>query len=198
MILSCLFVRLVSREISFTVKEISCRMSLIPYMQSFKDIVDMYSAQVYNHALSLLRSREDAEEATQDVFLKISKAIELFRGDAKLSTWIWRITANVCYTRLAKKRIDSESIDEFVSAVEDPHSLSAEIDRKESRRLIDEALASVPQQQASILLLYYFEGISYKEIAAVFNIPEGTVAIQLHRGRERLRKQLCGTLLEER
>jgi RNA polymerase sigma-70 factor (ECF subfamily) len=173
-------------------------MSLISYMQSFKDIVDLYSAQVYNHALSLLRSREDAEEATQDVFLKISKAIELFRGDAKLSTWIWRITANVCYTRLAKKRIDSESIDDVVSAVEDPHSLSAEIDRKESRRLINEALASVPQQQASILLLYYFEGMSYKEIAAVFNIPEGTVAIQLHRGRERLRKQLGGTLSEER
>ncbi len=162
-------------------------------MQTFRDIVDTYSTQVYNHALSLLRSKEDAEEATQDVFLKISTAIELFRGDAKLSTWIWRITANVCYTRLAKKKLPSVPLENSTLDVEDPHSFITEINRSESRTIIEEALSHLPQQQASILLLFYFEGMNYKEIAAVFNIPEGTVATQLHRGKESLRRHLGRT-----
>ncbi|MFZ4622420.1 MAG: RNA polymerase sigma factor [Bacteroidota bacterium] len=162
-------------------------------MQSFKDIVDTYSGQVYNHALSLLKSKEDAEEATQDVFLKISKAIELFRGDAKLSTWIWRITANVCYTRLAKKKLPSVALEDGALNVEDPHSFITEINRAESRKVIEDALSLLPQQQASILLLFYFEGMNYKEIAAVFNIPEGTIATQLHRGKVSLRRHLGRT-----
>lgn len=122
--------------------------------------------------------------------------MDLFRGDAKLSTWIWRITANVCYTRLAKKKVQTDPIDDAAVSLEDPHSLIGDIHRKESRKIIDDALAEIPQQQGSILLLYYFEGMSYKEIAAIFNIPEGTVGIQLHRGRERLRKHLGGNLKE--
>ncbi len=159
-------------------------------MNTFREIVDGYSAQVYNHALSLLKNREDAEEATQDVFVKINKAIALFRGDAKLSTWIWRITANVCYTRLAKKKLITDSFDNVSNSIPDTHSLFSELTRHERKEIIETALSHIPQQQASILLQFYFEELSYKEIADAFNLPEGTIATLLHRGRENLRMEL--------
>jgi len=159
-------------------------------MNTFREIVDAYSAQVYNHALSLLKNKEDAEEATQDVFVKINKAIALFRGDAKLSTWIWRITANVCYTRLTKKRVMTDSFDDATNSMPDIHSFFADLARYEQKEIIETALSQIPQQQASILLLFYFEELSYKEIADAFNLPEGTIATLLHRGRENLRKEL--------
>lgn len=165
-------------------------------MNTFREIVDTYSSQVYNHALSLLKNREDAEEATQDVFIKINKAIGLFRGDAKLSTWIWRITANVCYTRLAKKTIPTDPIDGNVQQIEDGASLFTALDRHERKEIIEKAMTNIPPQQASILLLFYFEGKSYNEISEVFSLPEGTVATLLHRGRECLRKELSGSYKE--
>lgn len=159
-------------------------------MDTFRDIVNAYSAQVYNHALKLLKNREDAEEATQDVFIKINNAIDLFRGDAKLSTWIWRITTNVCYTRLAKKRLPVTSIDDSDIDPEDTRSLFKELDAKEQNNIIESALTQIPPQQASVVLMFYFEERSYKEIAEIFNLPEGTIATLLHRGREQLRKEL--------
>lgn len=159
-------------------------------MDTFRDIVNTYSAQVYNHALKLLKNQEDAEEATQDVFMKINKAIDLFRGDAKLSTWIWRITTNVCYTRLSKKRLETTPLDETTMTVPDMVSTVAELTNNERKDLIETALIHIPQQQASILLLFYFEEKSYKEIADIFNLPEGTVATLLHRGRENLKSEL--------
>jgi len=159
-------------------------------MDTFRDIVNTYSAQVYNHALKLLKNQEDAEEATQDVFMKINKAIDLFRGDAKLSTWIWRITTNVCYTRLAKKRLHVTSIDDSDIDPVDTRSVLKELTTKEQNDIIDSALTQIPPQQASVLMMFYYEERSYKEIAEIFNLPEGTIATLLHRGREHLRKEL--------
>jgi RNA polymerase sigma-70 factor (ECF subfamily) len=165
-------------------------------MITFREIVDTYSPQVFNHAVSLLKNREEAEEATQDVFLRIHKALDLFRGDAQLSTWIWRITANVCFTRLAKKKLPTESLGENEYAVPEEHSVLRQVDRYQQKDIIERALHSLPPQQASILLLFYIEGKSYKEIAGIFNIPEGTIATLLHRGREKLRKELSKSYTE--
>lgn len=165
-------------------------------MMTFREIVDAHSAQVFNHAVSLLNNREEAEEATQDVFLRIHKAIDLFRGDAKLSTWIWRITANVCFSRLAKKGVRTDPIEEHLFTIQETDSLLSDIDRHDQKEIIDAALALIPPQMASIILLFYIEGKSYKEISGIFNIPEGTIATQLHRGREQLRKVLSASQKE--
>lgn len=165
-------------------------------MDTFSQLVSEYSEQVYNHALRLLKNREDAEEATQDVFLKISKALHLFRGDAKLSTWIWRITTNVCYTRLSKKKIESKPLDDALIDTADHQTLFETLTDHDRREAIQSALKEIPPQQASILLLFYFEELSYKEISDVFNLPEGTIATLLYRGRENLRKVLSKSYKE--
>lgn len=70
---------------------------------NFQNIIDTFAERVFNHAYRMLGRREDAEEATQDVFLKVHKGLEGFRGESQLSTWIWRITTNVCLTRRSKR-----------------------------------------------------------------------------------------------
>jgi RNA polymerase sigma-70 factor (ECF subfamily) len=159
-------------------------------MDSFRDIVDTYSLQVYRHALKLLKNNEEAEEATQDIFMKIHKAIHLFRGDAKLSTWIWRITVNECYTRLSKKKIPVDPITEKENEIPRPDTIFSSIVEAERSTIVESVLTRIPSQQASILMMFYRDEMSYQEIAEVFNMPEGTVATLLHRGRENMRKEL--------
>lgn len=159
-------------------------------METFREIVDHYAPQVYRHALSLLRTHEDAEEAAQDVFLRIHRALPQFRGDAKLTTWIWRITVNVCLTRLKKKRLPTRSLDDDPPEITADETPLTELLSRNTREQLESAMTKIPPAQASALLMYYTEGLSYREIAEVLGVPDGTVATLLFRGRERLRRIL--------
>ncbi|MEW5961819.1 MAG: sigma-70 family RNA polymerase sigma factor, partial [Chloroflexota bacterium] len=77
----------------------------------FRQLVETYQHKVYTQAYRMLGSREEAEEATQDIFLKVHGSLEDFRGEAKISSWIYRITANVCISRMRKKQLHMTSID---------------------------------------------------------------------------------------
>lgn len=158
----------------------------------FRSIVDQYGKSVYNHALRMLGSREEAEEVTQDVFVNVWRSLSNFRGDAKFSTWIWRITINVCLSKRSRRTGDRISLDDAVKNktlnVEErgnnPLQLFIE---KERRALLEELIAQLPAQEATAITLFYLEGLDYKEIAEIMQVPMGTIATKLYRGRERLR-----------
>ncbi len=161
-----------------------------PGASEFNTIITQYAAGVYNHAYRMLNSREDAEEATQDVFRKVHAGLGDFRGDAKLSTWIWRITANVCLTRLAKKRMDTvllagDPADEDCSSNPERALIGSE-----ERKRLAELISALDPREASAINLFYYEGMRYDEISETLGVPPGTVATMLHRGRERLRAML--------
>ena len=78
----------------------------------FRQILETYRDKVYNQAYRMLGNREEAEEATQDIFLRIHRSLGDFRGESKLSSWIYRITANACISRLRKKQLKTSSLDE--------------------------------------------------------------------------------------
>jgi RNA polymerase sigma-70 factor (ECF subfamily) len=145
----------------------------------------------------MLGSREEAEEAAQDVFLRIHRSLGGFQGRAKISTWIWRITTNVCLSRRELKRTPViTSLDEDGAAEvldENPDPESSFIVREESDRL-GRSIAALPDKEAAAITLYYLEGMDYKEIAEILDIPAGSVATALHRGRERL----AGRLLQSK
>lgn len=156
-------------------------------------IVEEYARGVYTHAHRMLGSREEAEEAAQDVFLRIYRSLGGFKGRAKISTWIWRITTNVCLSRresMSKSMttsLDADGAAEVSDESPDPeHSF---IVREEGDRL-GRLIASLPDREAAAVTLYYIEGMDYKEIAGVLDIPAGSVATALHRGRERLAGKL--------
>jgi RNA polymerase sigma factor, sigma-70 family len=160
--------------------------------KEFNAIVKQFSKSINNHAYYMLGNREDAEDATYEAFLKIHRGLESFRGESKLSTWIWRITNNVCLTARAKKRLPTISIEDELDAecnpvVSDNASPHDVVARKETRQQLNQLIARLPDKEGTALTLYYFEEMDYKEIADVMKIPTGSVATALHRGRERLR-----------
>jgi len=164
-----------------------------PSRREFNALVGEYFERVYNHAYRMLGNRENAEEATMDVFLKIHKGLSDFRGDAKLSTWIWRITVNVCLSRRSKKEAETilTDADAPEDTIVDPSMNPEEyFIKEETREELARRIAELPEQEASAIALFYLEGMTYEEIAAILSAPAGTVATALHRGRERLRRKL--------
>jgi RNA polymerase sigma-70 factor (ECF subfamily) len=163
----------------------------------FSSIVEQYAERIFNHAYRLIGNREDAEEATTDVFVRIHHGLCNFRGDAQLSTWIWRITTNVCLTRRAKKKIQMSSLDaeELYENLADSGKDSNPEDvlvEQEAREELARSIAALPELEAAAITLFYLEGMKYEEIAVTLNLPPGTVATALHRGRERMRKRTYG------
>jgi len=172
-------------------------------VDDFRGLLVEYQNKVYNQAYRMLGNHEDAEEAAQDIFLKVYHSLEQFRGESKLSTWIYRITANECISRLRKKQIGTGSFDEPIDSEgrtlgdiipdsgPDPcktleSTQTAEIIRDHVRRL--------PPDWAMAISLYHFDDLSYDEIADIMNIPRATVGIYIMRGRRRLAKWLAGVL----
>jgi len=165
----------------------------VPERAEFNAIVDRFAERVYNHALRMLNNREDAEEAMQDVFLRVHRSFGTFRGDAEFSTWLWRITVNVCLSRRGsrwkrRERIQVERIsDDIPDDAPGPDEL---LSRREERRRIAVLIARLPGREAAALTLYYMEELDYATIGRILRIPPGSVATALHRGRERLGKML--------
>jgi RNA polymerase sigma-70 factor (ECF subfamily) len=151
---------------------------------AFERVLDRYQNRVFRLALTLLRSPEQAEDAAQDVFLKLWNALPLYNARASLSTWIYAITRNTCINALrrASYRRTLPLEDAVAAAAGAPE---AAIDCRS-------LLAALPEQDRQILLLFYWEEKSYEEVAAMTNRPVGTVKSQLHRARRALARMLAG------
>jgi RNA polymerase sigma-70 factor (ECF subfamily) len=150
---------------------------------------------VFNLALKMLGNRNDAEEAVQDVFMRVYSSLKDFRGDSSLSTWIWRITANVCLTRRKKRdpagvSLDDSGIDPPDGRVEDSSRQEKSVYASERRKILDACIALLPPNESAVVTLFYFEELSYEEISDILRLPVGTVSTALHRGRQRLAEML--------
>ena len=140
---------------------------------------------VFNGCLARLGRREDAEEATQDVFLRIHRGLSGFEGRAALKTWIWRIVINVCASRVRKRQPfyqDAPLTEQPAASLSDDGLIA-----NERRGIVVQAMSRLPVRERDVLQLFYFESLSYQEIADVLAVPIGTVGTAMHRGRERLR-----------
>jgi RNA polymerase sigma-70 factor, ECF subfamily len=171
--------------------------SVVPSSAQFNILVQEYSERVYNHAYRMLGNREDSEEATMDVFMKIHHGLAGFRGDAQLSTWIWRITTNVCLSRRAKKKeqtisAETENVEDVIADLDPVSNLETVFLKEETREELAGSIAELPRQEAAAITLFYLEEMKYEEIATILAVPMGTVATAIHRGRERLRKKMHG------
>lgn len=166
--------------------------------ETFREIVGLYSKRVFNLALSILGNREDAEEATQDVFMRTLNSLKDFRGDSSLAMWISRITINVCLSRKKKKNIASVSLDNWDidppgGRIEDCSRQEKSLYAGERSETINRCISSLPPRESAVVTLFYIEELSYEEISEILKMPIGTVSTALHRGRQRL-----GEMLRER
>ena len=160
----------------------------------FYTIVRKYEKTVYRQALRILGNKQDAEEVTQDVFLRIHENIEDFRQESQYETWIFRITTNTAISRRRKRKLDFVSLEEagMDRQIRDSNRNQEEqaMDRELSKNLW-RGIFRLPMSEATAISLCYFEEKSYHEIAEIMGIPQGTVGILLHRGRQHLRTKLA-------
>jgi RNA polymerase sigma-70 factor, ECF subfamily len=157
--------------------------------ESFRRIMDRYQARVLNLAYRFMGNRSDAEDAAQEAFAKAYFNLSRFREGADLLPWLYKITTNVCFTML-KKRRPASSLD----GEESPHEIPApgaggmaEVDERDS---LLSALQGIPPKYRIVVLLYYAQDLSYQQIASVCDLPLNTVRTHLRRGKELLKRRL--------
>jgi RNA polymerase sigma factor (sigma-70 family) len=158
------------------------------------EIYDRYSGRIYNFAFRFLKNAEAAEDAVQEVFVKMMRHANQFNGDAKLSTWLFSITANWCrdYLRKADNK-NKENADVLVS-LPTPSELAPDrnLERRENEQLVRKALDALTSEQREAILLSRYQGLSYAEIAQIAGCSEGAVKTRVFRAMETLKKTLAG------
>ena len=169
------------------------------------DVADAYGTKIYQLAFRYLRNREDAEEIVQDVLFKVYRKVGSFRGDAALSSWIYRITFNAAMSRLRtahhQRAIDDDrqtvSVDGEAPAVTarevaDWSDMADErILRRQLRRRVFRAILALPAIYRAPVMLRDIQGMSTEEASAMLRVKDQTLKSRLHRGRLILRKQLA-------
>lgn len=175
---------------------------------AFDEIVRRYRDRVYTLCRRWLDEEEGAEEVTQDVFLALFRSLAGFRGDARLSTWIFKVTLNHCRNRRQYRRRRGYGRHEALGPrVEDDapereiEDLSAQTDAgrntSEATSLVMEALATLEEDHRQILLLRDVEDLSYDEIGEILDLPGGTVRSRIHRARTELAATLSRKIRKE-
>jgi len=173
--------------------------------QAVARLADIYGSKIYQLAFRYLRNKEDAEEVTQDVLFKVYRKVGEFRGDAALSSWIYRITFNAAMSRLrtAHYRMqeqerqalaaDEESLDR--SAAREPADWSdladEQVFRSQLRRRVFRAILALPAIYRAPVMLRDIQGMSTEEASAMLRVKDQTLKSRLHRGRLILRRQLA-------
>jgi RNA polymerase sigma-70 factor (ECF subfamily) len=157
------------------------------------EIYDRYSGRIYNFAFRFVKNAEAAEDATQEVFVKMLKHANQFHGDAKLSTWLYSITANWCrdYLRKADNK-PKDSDDVLVTLPSSTDSPERTLEQRENEQLVRRALATLTPEQREAILLSRYQGLSYAEIAQISGCSEGAVKTRVFRAMETLKKALGG------
>ena len=175
-------------------QEIRARLDAGRHSQAFELLMSHFQNKVFRLAFSMLRSRAAAEEAAQDSFVRIWKALAGYRGQSSLSTWIYAIARNTCLTALdAERRKPTESIENpGVQRLAERATASAP---PLSRGLdLDGLLAGLPEHYRRVVTLFYMEDKSYQDVSLLLDLPMGTVKTYLHRAR----KQLASAALESK
>ncbi|HEU4534882.1 MAG TPA: sigma-70 family RNA polymerase sigma factor [Polyangiaceae bacterium] len=178
--------------------------------RAFNELVRTHWPRVYGLVYRMLGRADVAEDVTQDVFVQAFKAIDQFRGDARLSTWLFRIAVNTCKNRskyLSRRedgRQELEAMAERAPLNEAKGVTSSDVGRpdeaydgREVERVVREGLARVEADFREVVVLRDVEGLSYEEIGQITGLAEGTVKSRLHRGRAQLRAYVEAALGEK-
>jgi RNA polymerase sigma-70 factor (ECF subfamily) len=174
--------------------------------EALGELADAYSSKIYQLAFRYLRSREDAEEITQDVLFKVYRKVGSFRGDAALSSWIYRITFNASMSRLRSLKSQRAQADDRRLTTQDGDEMGGEartdiadwsdladeqVLRSQLRRRVMRAILALPAIYRAPVMLRDIQGMSTEEASAMLRVKDQTLKSRLHRGRLILRKQLA-------
>ena len=156
---------------------------------AFQELVDQYKNLVFAMIARTAQDRTRIEDLAQDVFLRIHRGLPYFRGEARLSTWIYRIVANVCAQARAKAP-DPMSLDDERSPIVTPSGADPQFADIELRDRLEKAIARLPDRQRLLIAAHYLQGVQYEDLADALRLPLGTVKTHLYRAKRELRRLL--------
>jgi RNA polymerase sigma-70 factor (ECF subfamily) len=175
------------KHVDTTPEEALVRRSARGDEQAFAVLVNRYKGMLYSMALRLLRDPGRAEDAAQESFIKAYAALPGFRGQAKFSSWLYRICHNTCISQMRKRRPEVELDEATAVSVGGP---AEEFRSRELSSVIRQEVARLPDDYRVALTLYHFNGLAYEEIAEMTRKPMGTVKAHIHRARALLKARL--------
>jgi RNA polymerase sigma-70 factor (ECF subfamily) len=169
--------------------------------RAFNELVELYENRVFRLVFRMLGRREEAEDMAQEVFVQVFKAIGQFRGDSKLSTWVYRIAVNLCKNRLKYLNRRHSGAEEELEPMADRAPLTmgsgvttGDISRPDQmvegyqlERIVHEAIAELDADFREVLILRDVEDLTYEELCEITGLPDGTVKSRLHRARAMLK-----------
>lgn len=157
--------------------------------QAFAVLVDRYKDLVFTLAIRMLKNREEAEEVSQDTFIKVYKSLSNFKGESKLSTWVYKVAYNACLDSIKKnnRRQSEVAIDSYTeNQIRSLDNALSALEEKEQQQTIQDCLQQLSSKDSFLLTLFYFEELSLEEISKIVDMEPNTVKVNIHRARKRL------------
>lgn len=164
---------------------------------AFENLVLLYEKKVFNVAYRMLGNKDDASEIAQEVFVKVFVSINQFKGKSSFSTWVYRITVNMCLDEIRKrKKVSLIYINEGISLDDGEVEMQIATDApgpdemaelSELQRTVTKAILLLSEEQRTVIILRDIQGLSYKEIAEIIKCPSGTVKSRVNRARAALK-----------
>ena len=162
--------------------------------QAYAGLVNRYQNYVFTLTLRMIKSREDAEEVAQDVFIKAYKYLADFKGVSKFTTWLYTIVNNTCISFLRKKKLDIHSLDNekvFETAANQDSGMNANvIEQKSKVAMVNNAINLLNPDDAQIITLFYKAEQSLEETAQILGIETNAAKVRLFRARTRLKEKM--------
>jgi RNA polymerase sigma-70 factor (ECF subfamily) len=167
-------------------------------------LVDKYKDKAFSLALRLLKNREQAEEASEDAFIRAYNALDRFQSRSSFGTWLYRIVYNVCITRIGDKKGDLKLIEYEEGKEYDEYTFPSQpsiyenIEMNDMIVFVRKIIDDMPQRYQVILSLFYFQELSHQEISHLIGVPVGTVKTHLFRARNMLQERINNELKTEK
>ena len=156
---------------------------------SFAYLVDSYKDMVYSLAYKMTKNKEESEEVSQDTFIKAYKNLNKFKGESKFSTCLYRIEYHTSLDQIKNNKNNNTTFEIHevtLNQIQSADDILQGIERKERAKIMDECLLRLPEEERSILWMFYYDALSLKEIVEVTSLSEANVKVKLHRARKRL------------
>ncbi len=169
---------------------------------AYRDVVNNFQLNVYNTCIGILHNEDAAKDISQDVFIELFRSIDKFRGDSKISTWLYRIAINksLNYIRNNKKHSLVKSIQRFFNSDSREENIEIQdnlnmnpielFEQREHSSALQRAIEKLPSNQKTAFVLKNYDDLSYKQITEIMNLSLSSVESLIHRARKNLQKEL--------
>ncbi|MGE3177546.1 MAG: RNA polymerase sigma factor [Vicinamibacterales bacterium] len=166
--------------------------------ESFNELILRWERPIYALAYRTIGREEDARDVCQETFLRAFRALPGFRGQAKFSSWLYRITLNLCRDWMRRERRapivqvpDDTDVVELAAAAEPSESIEDLVTRRDLTRIVERVMATLPEEQRTAIVLKEYHGLTFQEIAELVGCPLSTVKTRLYQGLAVLRRELA-------